>query len=158
MRSIGETIEFCANSSLEAGVEQSSAGGSDGATSFLMDDDAGNIFALTGVVGTRGNKRFDPEHLQGGYPDHGVDAGPCRRSSGYQDAGERRVTIERIRRHGILRRLPIIGAKVMKGDREKCLEVSASDYLAKPVNTERPLSICLEDVAASLIGGENARQ
>ena len=52
-------------------------------------------------------------------------------------------TIREIRRHATFRRLPILAltAKAMKGDREKCLQAGASDYIAKPVNTDELLSL-----------------
>ena len=52
-------------------------------------------------------------------------------------------TMRQIRMEQRFRTLPILAltAKAMKGDREKCLDAGASDYIAKPVNTDQLLSL-----------------
>jgi len=114
-----------------------------GKTALLVDDDARNIFALSSVLerrgmhvktATTGREAID---LIESTPDLAIVLMDIMmpEMDGYQ-------TIGAIREKPPLRRLPIIAltAKAMKGDREKCLEAGASDYLAKPVNTEQLLS------------------
>ena len=113
-----------------------------GRTALLVDDDARNIFALSSVLERRGMKVLTA--TTGSEAVTLVEANPeiaivlmdimMPQMDGYQ-------TIGVIRENPSFRRLPIIAltAKAMKGDREKCLEAGASDYLAKPVNTEQLL-------------------
>lgn len=52
-------------------------------------------------------------------------------------------TMREIRKIPSLKNLPIIAvtAKAMKGDRERCIEAGAWDYLSKPVDTEQMLTV-----------------
>jgi CheY-like chemotaxis protein len=114
-----------------------------GRTALLVDDDPRNIFALSSVLERRGMKVLtattgrEAIALVETSPDLAIVLMDIMmpEMDGYE-------TIELIRQNPGLRRLPIVAltAKAMKGDREKCLEAGASDYLAKPVNTEQLLS------------------
>jgi len=110
---------------------------------LVVDDDARNIFALTTVLE---NQEMDVLSATNGrqaiemiknMPDLSVVLMDIMLPGldGYE-------TIRRIRALPRYASLPIISltAKAMKGDREKSIAAGASDYLAKPVNTEQLLS------------------
>ena len=110
---------------------------------LVVDDDVRNIFAVSSVLERRGMTV-----LSAGTGREAIETIESTRDvaivlmdimmpemDGYE-------TMQVIRQNQALRRLPIIAltAKAMKGDRERCLEAGASEYLAKPVNTEQLLS------------------
>jgi CheY-like chemotaxis protein len=110
---------------------------------LIVDDDVRNIFALSSVlerrgmtVLTAGTGREAIETIEK-TPELGIVLMDIMmpEMDGYE-------TMQVIRQNSRFQRLPIIAltAKAMKGDREKCLEAGASEYLAKPVNTEQLLS------------------
>jgi CheY-like chemotaxis protein len=110
---------------------------------LVVDDDVRNIFALSSVLERRGmtvlsagTGREAIETIEN-TPDLAIVLMDIMmpEMDGYE-------TMQVIRQNPALRRLPIIAltAKAMKGDRERCLEAGASEYLAKPVNTEQLLS------------------
>jgi HAMP domain-containing protein/CheY-like chemotaxis protein/signal transduction histidine kinase len=110
---------------------------------LVVDDDVRNIFALSSVLERRGMSVLtagtgrEAIALIESTPDLGIVLMDIMmpEMDGYE-------TMQVIRQNPLFRRLPIIAltAKAMKGDREKCLEAGASEYLAKPVNTEQLLS------------------
>jgi CheY-like chemotaxis protein len=110
---------------------------------LVVDDDVRNIFALSSVlerramqVLTAGTGREAIATIES-TPDLAIVLMDIMmpEMDGYE-------TMQVIRQNPALRRLPIIAltAKAMQGDRERCLEAGASEYLAKPVNTEQLLS------------------
>jgi CheY-like chemotaxis protein len=114
-----------------------------GRTVLLVDDDARNIFALSSALERRGMRV-----LTATTGSEAIELIQSNREIAIclmdimmpgMDGFE---TMQIIRKNPAFRRLPIIAltAKAMRGDREKCLESGASDYLAKPVNTEQLLS------------------
>jgi len=111
---------------------------------LVVDDDVRNIFALTGLlerhnmhVVAASNGREAINILEQ-TPDISMVLMDVMmpEMDGYE-------TMRVIRHEMKQKLLPILAltAKAMKGDREKCLEAGASDYIAKPVNTDELLSL-----------------
>jgi CheY-like chemotaxis protein len=111
---------------------------------LVVDDDARNIFALTSVLenhevdvisATNGRQAIDMIKSTPGIAMVLMDI-MMPEMDGYE-------TMREIRKEPEFRTLPILAltAKAMKGDREKCLDAGASDYIAKPVNTDQLLSL-----------------
>jgi signal transduction histidine kinase/DNA-binding response OmpR family regulator/HAMP domain-containing protein len=107
---------------------------------LLVDDDIRNIFAMTSVL-----ERFKMQVISA---ENGKDAIQLLMDGNEVDVAlmdimlptmDGYATIRAIREIADFAALPIIAvtAKAMKGDREKCIAAGASDYLAKPVDTEQ---------------------
>ena len=111
---------------------------------LIVDDDIRNIFALSTVleehgmiVMSAGNGRDAISLLQN---QSDIDAVLMDIMMPEMDGFE---TMREIRKVPALKNLPIIAvtAKAMKGDRERCIEAGAWDYLAKPVDSEQMLAV-----------------
>ncbi|MEJ1935023.1 response regulator, partial [Nostoc sp. NIES-2111] len=111
---------------------------------LIIDDDLRNIFAITSLLESYQMQVIFAENGRDGIdklqtnPD--VNAVLMDVMMPQMDGYE---TTRRIRQQAQFRTLPIIAltAKAMPGDREKCIEAGASDYITKPVDTEQLLSL-----------------
>jgi len=111
---------------------------------LIVDDDVRNIFALTSVL--------ERHQMQVSFAENGRDGIASLNQIPDTDIVLMDImmpemdgydTIRAIRADGRFGALPIITltAKAMKGDREKCLEAGASDYITKPVDTSKLISL-----------------
>lgn len=111
---------------------------------LLVDDDMRNLFALSKVLRAKG---IDVVMAQDGQKaldtmdsDKGIELVLMDIMMPVMDGYE---TMRAIRARPEVAKVPIIAltAKAMRGDREKCLEAGASDYLSKPIDVDRLLSM-----------------
>jgi HAMP domain-containing protein/signal transduction histidine kinase/DNA-binding response OmpR family regulator len=115
-----------------------------GTKMLIVDDDIRNIFSLTSVLESHGVKVLHAERGKEGIailertPD--IDAALIDIMMPEMDGYE---TMQQIRARPQLADVPLIAvtAKAMKGDRQKCLDAGASDYIAKPVDIELLLAL-----------------
>lgn len=113
-------------------------------TILVVDDDMRNVFALTNLLEDKGVKiivaRDGLESLEKLALHREINLVLMDIMMPKMDGFE---AMSRIREQPVHKDLPIIAltAKAMKGDRSKCIEAGANDYLAKPVNTDKLISI-----------------
>jgi signal transduction histidine kinase/DNA-binding response OmpR family regulator/CHASE3 domain sensor protein len=112
-------------------------------TVLIADDDVRNIFSLTKALEQHKMKVFtamDGKEALSIAEDNPVDIVLMDMMMPEMDGYE---AITRIRKNPRLRHLPILAvtAKAMAGDREKCIEAGASDYISKPVDIDQLLSL-----------------
>jgi len=115
-----------------------------GAKVLIVDDDIRNIFSLTSVLESHEVEVLHAERGKDGIlileQTPGVDVALIDIMMPEMDGYE---TMQEIRKRSELGDLPLIAvtAKAMKGDRQKCLDAGASDYIAKPVDIELLLAL-----------------
>jgi signal transduction histidine kinase/DNA-binding response OmpR family regulator/HAMP domain-containing protein len=123
-----------------------------GAKVLIVDDDIRNIFSLTSVLESHDVEVLHAERGKDGIlileQTPGVDVALIDIMMPEMDGYE---TMQHIRQRDALADLPLIAvtAKAMKGDRQKCLDAGASDYIAKPVDIELLLALLRVWVARS---------
>jgi CheY-like chemotaxis protein len=111
---------------------------------LVVDDDLRNIFALTSVLEQHGLQVLHAENGRDGIEilrtAKNIDAVLMDIMMPEMDGYE---TTRTVRQLSEFRSLPIIAltAKAMKGDREKCLQAGASDYVTKPVDLDQLFSV-----------------
>jgi CheY-like chemotaxis protein len=111
---------------------------------LVVDDDVRNIFALTSVLEQHDLQVVHAENGRAGIEmllkTPGIDGVLMDIMMPEMDGYE---TMRAIRKIPEFRTLPIfaVTAKAMKGDRAKCIEAGASDYITKPVDLEQLFSV-----------------
>ena len=131
-----------------------------GAKVLIVDDDIRNIFSLTSVLESYDVEVLHAERGKDGIlileQTPGVDVALIDIMMPEMDGYE---TMQQIRSRPELADLPLIAvtAKAMKGDRQKCLDAGASDYIAKPVDIELLLALLRVWVARGAGGTGRSR-
>ena len=111
---------------------------------LVVDDDIRNVFAITAVLERQGmdvvTAETGAEALAALEARSDVDIALVDVMMPEIDGFETMARIRRLPKHGSLPMIALT-AKAMRGDRERCLEAGATDYISKPVDTEQLLSM-----------------